>query len=122
MPVMRCLRSYRFILTLCFTTSFVVFIYRFNGITRKSSIVSRNILSSKINERLLFLEYQFHHVNISMLLHRPSSNQPPSITYRCQEWCGGCKSIKNLLFHSTQIIFISFKGVIVYVVLHQHSY
>jgi hypothetical protein len=94
MYVMRSLRSYRFLLTLCFTIGFISFLYRFNLITRKSTIVSLNILSNKINERLLFLKYHFNYINISMLLHRPISNRSPSITYRCREWCGGCKSIK----------------------------
>jgi hypothetical protein len=101
MHVMRCLRSYRFFLTLCFTIGFLVFIYRFNSITRKSPIVSLNTLSNKIDERLRFLKHHFNHVNISMLLNRPISNRSPSIIYRCRERCGGCKSIYNsFLFHS----------------------
>ncbi len=93
MRAMRCLRSYRFLLILCFIIGFFVFIYRFNSITRKSTILSLNILSKKIDERLQYLEQHFNHINISMLLHRSTSDRSPSITYRCREWCGGCKLI-----------------------------
>jgi len=101
MHVMRCLRSYRFFLTLCFIMGIIIFTRRLSSISRKSRILSLNILSNKINERLHFLEQHFNHINISMLLNRPSSNRSPSITYQCRELCGGCKYIKyKLLFRS----------------------
>jgi len=94
MHVMRCLRSYRSLLTLSLTIGILVFIYRLRSISRKLTVSSSNILSNKIDERLHFLGQHFNHVNISMLLHRPSSDRSPSITYRCRELCGGCMYIK----------------------------
>ncbi len=88
---MRSLRSYRFILTLCFIIGIIVFIYRLKSIDRKSTVSSLNILSKKIDERLHILSQHYGHVNLSMLLNKPSSNKSPSITYQCQELCGGCK-------------------------------
>ncbi|CAF4668055.1 unnamed protein product [Rotaria sp. Silwood1] len=89
MYAMRSLRSYRFLVILCFTIGISVFIYRLRSISRITTVKSLNILSNKIDERLrLFYQY-FGHVNISMLLDRPSSNKSPSITYLCREWCGG---------------------------------
>jgi hypothetical protein len=93
MYAMRCLRSYRFISTLCFTTGILVFIYRLSSINRQITVPSLKILSNKIDERVYLLHQHFGHVNISMLLNRPSSNKSPSITYRCEELCGGCKYI-----------------------------
>ncbi len=99
--VMRYLRSSRFFLTICFIMGILVFIYRLNSINIKSIKSSVNILSNKIDERLHFLGQHFDHINISMLLHRPSSDRSPSITYRCRELCGGCKYIKyKFLFQS----------------------
>ncbi|CAF1200555.1 unnamed protein product [Adineta steineri] len=86
---MRCLRSYRFLLTLCFIIGFIVLIYRLCSISKKTTVSSFNNLSNKINERLHLLNQQFQHVNISMLLDGPSSDRSPSLTYRCRKWCGG---------------------------------
>lgn len=96
MHAMRYLRSYRFFLTLCFTIGFTALIYRLSFINRKSSILTSDILSNKINERLHYLKKHFASINMSMLLNRPSSDTSPSITYRCQELCGGCKYNVNL--------------------------
>ena len=93
MQTMRYLRSYRFFLILCFTLGTVVFIYRFHLITEKSPRLSWKILTKRIDARLRYLGEHFAHVNISMLLDRPTSDRSPSITYRCREWCGGCKCI-----------------------------
>jgi hypothetical protein len=94
MHTMRSLRSYRFLMTLCFTISFTVFIYRLRSINTKTTVLPFNNLSHRIDERLHLLSQQFGHVNISMLLDRSSSNRSPSITYQCRQWCGGCKHIK----------------------------
>lgn len=103
MQTMRYLRSYRFFLILCFTLGSVVFIYRFHSINNKSRRLSWNILTKRIDTRLQYLNEYFAHVNISMLLDRPVSDRSPSITYRCREWCGGCKCIH---FISMTIIYI----------------
>ncbi|CAF2736802.1 unnamed protein product [Rotaria sp. Silwood2] len=86
---MRSLRSYRFLVILCFTVGISILIYRLRSISRIKTVESLNILSNKIDERLHLLYRHFGHVNISMLLDRPSSNKSPSITYLCREWCGG---------------------------------
>jgi hypothetical protein len=93
--VMRYLRSYRFFLSICFIMGIIIFIYRLNSINKKSIKLSLKILSNKIDERLDFLRKNFHYINISMLLNRSSSDRSPSITYRCQELCGGCKYINS---------------------------
>ncbi|CAF1112277.1 unnamed protein product [Rotaria magnacalcarata] len=86
---MRYLRSCRFLVILSFTIGISTFIYRLHSINRNLIVHSKNILSNKINKRLHLLRQQLSHVNFSMLLYRPSSNQSQSITYRCREWCGG---------------------------------
>lgn len=101
---MRYLRSYRFIAILSFTIGISVFIYRVHFVhINKTSL---NILSNKIDERLHLLHQHFAYLNFSMLLDRPSSNLSSSITYRCHEWCGGCKYSKNnnKKMHSTSIL------------------
>ncbi|CAF0898650.1 unnamed protein product [Rotaria sordida] len=89
MYAMRSLRSYRFLVILCFIVGISVVIYRPRSISRITTVKSLNILSNNIDKRLYLLYQHFAHVNISMLLDRPSSNRSPSITYRCREICGG---------------------------------
>ena len=92
---MRYLRSYRFLLILCFTTGILVFITRLSSVTQNSSLSSTtSILSNRIDERLYYLKKHFIHINISMLLNRPLLDKSPSLTYRCRELCGGCMYIK----------------------------
>lgn len=107
---MRCLRSYRFFLILCFTLGTLVFIYRFHSISKQSTRISSNILSTKIDARLHYLGERFVHVNISMLLHRPSFDRTSSITYRCREWCGGCKFIDKNMSIATRDQQVVFRG------------
>ncbi|UJR27645.1 hypothetical protein I4U23_008926 [Adineta vaga] len=89
MRTMRYLRSYRFILILCFITGFIVFTSRLCSSRTNSTFVPLKILSDRIDERLHLLRQHFHHVNFSMLLERSSSDKTPSITYRCRASCGG---------------------------------
>ena len=113
MNEIRCLRSYRRLMMLCLTIGINVCLYCLSSTSRKTSESSLNILSNKIDERLHLLIEHFNHVNISMLLNRPSSDESLSITYRCQELCGGCKNIKYwILLQSKLIILFNFKGVI----------
>lgn len=96
--VMQCPRSYRFVLLLCFVICISIYNYRSNAIRIQLNFYFQtNILSKNIDQRLSDLKEHFKHVNISMLLYRPVSDQSPSITYRCREWCGGC-SYKSKVF------------------------
>lgn len=86
---MRYLRSSRFLLLIWLIVAVIILIYRLQSLPREKL----TILSERIDQRLHLLREHFAHVNISMLLERPSSHQSPTITYRCHGWCGGCKCL-----------------------------
>ena len=67
-------------------------------------------LSRRLDERLHLLQQNFNHVNISMLLgdQLKSSNQTATLTYRCRQWCGGCKY--SVIDHFDENFNLLFRG------------
>ena len=114
LQTMRFVRQHRSMILLWFTVSILLLLRRLFLFTQTTDAALTTDLSSRIDQRIQSLGQHFAHVNLSVLLRQPPSNQSPSITYRCRHGCGGCTytSHETCLLERSSKRWFSSQGVI----------